>query len=79
MFYNGWAMKRSVQISTYLSDYHLVKFTIFALTFFLLNRQIVNLAVFENTDEPLENPELAMFYSRCCTTFLFTFFNPLSK
>ena len=59
-------MKRSVQIGADISGYHLDKFTIFALTFFLLNRQIVNLAVFANTHKPYGKPELAMFYSRCC-------------
>ena len=64
-------MKRSVQKGTNLSDYHLAKFTIFALTFFLLNRQIVNLAVLANTDEPLGKPELAMFYRLCWQLALF--------
>lgn len=74
---NDWAMKRSVQKSTNLSDYHLAKFTIFALTFFLLNRQIVNLADFENRHEPLVKPELAMFYSRCWHVVIFSPPNPL--
>jgi hypothetical protein len=61
---NVWAMKRSVQIDADILDYHLAKFTIFALAFFLLNRQIVNLADFKNTHRPFGKPLLAMFYSR---------------
>lgn len=73
MLYNGWAMKRSVQIDADISDYHLAKFTIFALTFFHLNRQIVNLAVFVNTHKPFGKPDLAMFYSRCCELAFYFF------
>ncbi|EDM42903.1 hypothetical protein SCB49_11422 [unidentified eubacterium SCB49] len=62
-------MKRNVLKDTFVSDYTRAEFLYFVFIFFILKAKFKNLAVFINTQKPLLNPIIAMFYIHCCKTF----------